>query len=57
MMNWKDLTEEVVHDSDVRTLNISWRGRGKPRSGPFGRACDRKEVGTAPVGDERHAVP
>jgi len=57
-MDWKDLIEEVVPDSDVMTLlNISWRGREKPRSGPIGRACDREEVGTAPVGDERHAVP
>jgi hypothetical protein len=56
VVNWKDLIEEVLPDSDVMTLNISWRGRGKPRSGPIRRACDREEVGTAPLGDERHAV-
>jgi hypothetical protein len=35
-MNWKDLIEEVVPESEVMTINISWRGRGKPRSFTIG---------------------
>jgi hypothetical protein len=57
-VNWRDFIEEVVPESEVMTLNISWRGRGKPRSVPIGRACDREKVGNGHVGDEsRHAVP
>jgi len=52
-MNWTDLLEEAVFESEVMTLKISWRGRGKPRSLPIGRACDREEVGTGLIRNER----